>query len=350
MRRKLRIEPADLFAINPRLIYARGHARARGSRRRGRRLRRRPFWSRAGIGHMLSGAAGVVMQRPAQGEIPSGMFLAGGSRRRSTRASAMAAAHRRRRAARGRHLDARARSRRRVGARRRPAEARRAGARASGSALVGTYLTSDGRVLQLNMLSTDKYWQAGCDALEAPDLGGRSRARVGRGPRARLPEIRERFTRAIAAKPLAHWMARLRAGGCIFSSFATPTEVQSDPQVVATATCRAIRPPDRAARREPVQFDETPIAIRRGAPGKGEHTDEVLVSIGIDAADAREAARGGGNLVGRISERGDVIRQRTRSDPSHPVPQQRRDREHEQPRAPDLCAVGRSRSAKIETP
>jgi crotonobetainyl-CoA:carnitine CoA-transferase CaiB-like acyl-CoA transferase len=45
----------------------------------------------------------------------------------------------------------------------------------------------------------------------------------------------------------------------------------------------------------PVQFDETPIAIRRGAPGKGEHTDEVLASIGIDAP-AREKLRAAGAI------------------------------------------------------
>jgi crotonobetainyl-CoA:carnitine CoA-transferase CaiB-like acyl-CoA transferase len=45
----------------------------------------------------------------------------------------------------------------------------------------------------------------------------------------------------------------------------------------------------------PVQFDETPIAIRRAAPGKGEHTDEVLEAIGIDAA-ARAALRAAGAI------------------------------------------------------
>jgi crotonobetainyl-CoA:carnitine CoA-transferase CaiB-like acyl-CoA transferase len=34
-----------------------------------------------------------------------------------------------------------------------------------------------------------------------------------------------------------------------------------------------------------VQFDEQPIAVRRAAPGKGEHTDEVLEVLGIDAAE-----------------------------------------------------------------
>jgi crotonobetainyl-CoA:carnitine CoA-transferase CaiB-like acyl-CoA transferase len=246
---------------------------------------------------MLS-TAGVVMQRPAQGDIPSGMFLAGGI---------AAALYARERDGRGRTVDVAllaggiwtlapdlvAASV--LGAD--PPKLGASPARASGAALTGTYLTSDGRVLMLNMITTDKYWKTACDALEAPDLASDPELGSDAGRAPRLLEIRERFTRAIAAKPLAHWAARLRAGGCIFSSFATPTEVQSDPQVVANGYLprHPTRPGARLAA-SPVQFDETPIAIRRAAPGKGEHTDEVLAAVGVDAA-AREKLRAAGAIL-----------------------------------------------------
>jgi crotonobetainyl-CoA:carnitine CoA-transferase CaiB-like acyl-CoA transferase len=284
VRRKLRIEADDLFAINPRLIYARGHGQGtKGPDAEAGGYDAVSFWSRAGLGHMLSGAGGVVMQRPAQGDIPSGMFLAGGI---------AAALYARERDGRGRTVDLALLAAGvwtlapdLVAASVLGADPPKpsAGARPSGTALVGTYQTSDGRVLQLNMMATDKYWQAACEALEVPeltsDLGLGSDA--GRAPR--LAEIRERIARAVAAKPLSHWTERLRAAGGIFSSFATPTEVQSDPQVVANGYLP--RHPTHATARlaaSPVQFDETPIAIRRAAPGKGEHTDEVLASIGVD--------------------------------------------------------------------
>jgi crotonobetainyl-CoA:carnitine CoA-transferase CaiB-like acyl-CoA transferase len=112
-----------------------------------------------------------------------------------------------------------------------------------------------------------------------------------------MPEIRERFARTIAARPLAHWMARLRSAGCIFSSFATPSEVQSDPQVLANGYLpRHPGHPKARLAASPVQFDETPIAIRRGAPAKGEHTDEVLEAIGFDAS-ARARLREGGAIA-----------------------------------------------------
>jgi crotonobetainyl-CoA:carnitine CoA-transferase CaiB-like acyl-CoA transferase len=97
-----------------------------------------------------------------------------------------------------------------------------------------------------------------------------------------MRELRERFAHTIAAKPLAHWAERLRAGGCIFSWFATPSEVQSDPQVLANGYLpRHPTHPKARLAASPVQFDEAPVAIRRAAPARGEHTDEVLAQLGL---------------------------------------------------------------------
>ena len=299
VRRRLRIEPADLFAVNPRLIYARGHGQGtKGPDAEAGGYDAVSFWSRAGVGHMLSGPAGVVMQRPAQGDIPSGMFLAGGI---------AAALFARERDGRGRTVDVAllasgvwtlapdlvAASV--LGSD--PPKPGQGPAPAMRIALVGTYPTADGRSLQLNMLATDKYWRAACEALEAGDLAADPALQSDAGRAPRLAEIRERFARNVASKPLAHWTERLRAAGCIFSFFATPTEVQSDPQVRANGYLprHPTHPVARLAA-SPVQFDETPIAIRRGAPGKGEHTDEVLEALGI-AASERARLRAAGAIA-----------------------------------------------------
>ncbi len=300
VRRKLRIEPTDLFAINPRLVYARGHGQGtKGPEAEAGGYDAVSFWSRAGVGHMLSGAAGVVMQRPAQGDIPSGMFLAGGI---------AAALFARERDGRGRTVDVAllaggvwtlapdlvAASV--LGTD--PPKPGAANARPPvGMALVGTYLTADARVLQLSMLATDKYWKAACEALEVTAFAADPALETDAGRAPRMLEIRERIASSVAAKPLAHWMMRLRAAGCIFSSFATPTEVQSDPQVVANGYLpRHPNHPTARLAASPVQFDERPIAIRSRAPGKGEHTDELLGSLGFDAR-ARAALRASGAIA-----------------------------------------------------
>ena len=296
VRRKLRIEPDDLRAVNPRLIYARGHGQGtKGPDAEAGGYDAVSFWSRAGVGHMLSGSTGVVMQRPAQGDIPSGMFLAGGI---------AAALFARERDGRGRTVDVAllasgvwtlapdlvAASV--LGAD--PPKPGQGPAPQLRIALIGTYPTADGRNLQLNMLSTDKYWQAACEALEAKDLAADPSLQSDAGRAPRLVEIRERFARNVASQPLAHWAERLRAAGCIFSFFATPSEVQSDPQVLANGYLpRHPAHPTARLAASPVQFDEEPIQVRRAAPGKGEHTDEVLEALGVAASERAELRRAG---------------------------------------------------------
>src|ERR1700704_1561999 len=81
VRRKLRTEPDDLFALNAKLVFAKGHGQGqRGPDAEAGGFDSVSFWSRGGVGHILTepGADRLVMQRPAQGDVPSGMFLAGG--------------------------------------------------------------------------------------------------------------------------------------------------------------------------------------------------------------------------------------------------------------------------------
>jgi crotonobetainyl-CoA:carnitine CoA-transferase CaiB-like acyl-CoA transferase len=293
VRRKLRIEPDDLFAIQPRLVYARGHGQgARGPDAEAGGFDSISFWSRAGVGHMLSGEQ-IAMQRPGMGDIPSGMFLAGGI------GTALFA---RERTGRGVLVDVSL-----LGAGiwtlgpdlvatsvlgHEPPRASAGSARAA--PLVGTFLTSDARVLQLSMLATDKYWEVACEALECPDLveltSDAERAE-------HRDAIRDQLTRRIASRPIAHWESRLRDAGCLFSKFASPEEVLDDPQVEANGYLpRHPTHPTARLAASPVQYDEQPAEIRRPAPARGEHTDEVLDAIGVDTAE-RERLRNAGAIA-----------------------------------------------------
>src|SRR3974390_1147808 len=81
VRRKLRTEPSDLFALNQRLVFAKGHGQGqRGVDAEAGGFDSVSFWSRGGVAHLLTEptADTPVGQRPAQGDVPTGMFLAGG--------------------------------------------------------------------------------------------------------------------------------------------------------------------------------------------------------------------------------------------------------------------------------
>ena len=79
-RTKLRTKPEDLFAVNPRLVYAKGHGQGqRGPDADAGGFDAVSYWSRGGVGHILSPEGGpMIMQRGAMGDAPSGAMLAGG--------------------------------------------------------------------------------------------------------------------------------------------------------------------------------------------------------------------------------------------------------------------------------
>ena len=69
----------------------------------------------------------------------------------------------------------------------------------------------------------------------------------------------------------------------VWAPVQTPLETHDDPQVAANGYLEPITAAGGAEfvlPANPVQFDETPVAVRR-APDHGEHTDEVLMELGL---------------------------------------------------------------------
>jgi crotonobetainyl-CoA:carnitine CoA-transferase CaiB-like acyl-CoA transferase len=84
------------------------------------------------------------------------------------------------------------------------------------------------------------------------------------------------------------WVARLRGGDIVSAPINTLLEASVDPDVVANGYIAEVDYPQYGKRLKvhgsPWQFSETPAKIGI-APGLGEHNDEVLGSLGYDAAE-----------------------------------------------------------------
>jgi crotonobetainyl-CoA:carnitine CoA-transferase CaiB-like acyl-CoA transferase len=283
-RAKLRTNPEDLFAINPRLVYAKGHGQGqRGPDADAGGFDAVSYWSRGGVGHILSPPGGpMVMQRGAMGDAPSGAMLAGGI---------AAALFQRERTGKGSVVDTALLNFAvwQLGVdltattilREEPAKMTAGVARTS-NPLVGPYATNDGRYLILNMLDDARHWAPLCRALGLDTLIDDPRYVDTAARAANAVELHARITEAIGSFTLDDARTKLKAEDTIFSALQSPLEAIDDVQVVENGYL-APHPTHPTARvaTAPMQFDDERITIRRPAPGIGEHTDEVLTEAGF---------------------------------------------------------------------
>ncbi|MBX6388643.1 MAG: CoA transferase [Frankia sp.] len=231
VRRKLRTEPEDLFAINPRLVFARGHGQGQaGPDAEAGGFDSVSFWARGGVGHLVTApeADSPAQQRPAFGDIPSGMNLAG---------AVCAGLVHVLRTGRGVVVDTSLLATAVwtvspdlafASATGRTMRSEEDGVR---SPLTYSYRTADDRYLCLVMLNEDRYWPRACRAIGLPELIDAYPDAATRRPA--WADLQTRFRAAIAGLPLAELVERLRAEDCIFSVYASPAEVVTDPAVEA---------------------------------------------------------------------------------------------------------------------
>jgi crotonobetainyl-CoA:carnitine CoA-transferase CaiB-like acyl-CoA transferase len=285
-RRKLRVEPEDLWAVNPRLVYAHGSGQGtRGPEADAGGFDAVTYWARGGMGMRLTPEGAAPVSQPgAFGDAPSGLALAGGI------CAALLGVQR---TGRGVIVDTSLLANAvwqlsadlsfvawAGGAP--PRDVSRVP-----NPLIGEYVTSDGRRLMFVMLDVERYWEGTCRALGCEDLLGDPAYATEEQKRARAAELRRCFEGIIAQRPLSYWEPRLRQHDCIFSKFASFDELLADPQVVANGYVMPHPDEPRGILlAAPVQFDREPPRLRRVAPQRaGEHTDEVLGELGVGADD-----------------------------------------------------------------
>ncbi len=289
-REKLGVTPDEVWKVNPRVIYAKGHGQGqRGPDADLGGFDAISFWSRGGVGDILTApGAPLVMPRGAFGDAPSGAMLAGGV------AAALFSRERAGEGGKGVVVDVallatavwQLSTDLTATAILREEPKRLSAGKTLANPMVGPFRASDDRWLMLNMLDDVRHWPPLCRALGLDDLVEDPRFADSDGRRANAEELHRIFTETIAARPRAETVAALAAEDTLFSTMASPLEVIDDPQVVANGYL-VQHPTEQRARlaAAPMQFDDEITEIRRGAPELSEHTEEVLAEIGCSAAE-----------------------------------------------------------------
>ncbi len=146
--------------------------------------------------------------------------------------------------------------------------------------------TSDGFITAGTV--SDREWEGFSRAAERPDLAADARFSTST---ARIQNWNERIQvmgEVLRTGTTEHWLERLGAEDVPCAPILERHELLTDAQVVANELIEEVDHPHvgRIRHTRPAaRFDRTPSRVRGFAPMLGEHTDEVLAEIGLEASE-----------------------------------------------------------------
>jgi crotonobetainyl-CoA:carnitine CoA-transferase CaiB-like acyl-CoA transferase len=284
-RRRLQIECEDIRAHNASIIYVRGS----GYGVRGPDVQRggydsAAYWARSGIGSVFTapGAEQPAMQRPAFGDVVGGLAIAG---------AIAAALYRRATTGEPSVVDV---SLLGVGMWQLQPDITHAKLNPQGSSAVrdrketwnplsNWYRTRDGRFIILTMLEADRYWADFCKVIGHPELIADPRFLDMPARKANARACVEFLDQVFAARDYQDWCEILKQAKGVWAPLQTALEVHSDPQVAANGYLADVEMANGSQLTlvtSPAQFDEQPALTTR-APEQGEHTEAVLLELGL---------------------------------------------------------------------
>ncbi len=275
-----------LRAVNPRLIYARGHGYGvRGDDADTPAYDSTSFWARGAIEETIApeGLVEPIPQRGALGDRYAGTQLAFGI---------AGALFRRERTGEGSVVDVSllgtalwmigsdVLSQMQGAYRQSPPLGR---PRTSlPNPLAANYKCADGRWLMICCLQPDRYWADLCTLLDRADLLSDERFDSMHDRGLNSAALVTELEAAFASRPLAHWREPLNAARVPWGPYQRIDELMNDPAVIANGYIGTATRADGSTFPLPagaVQFDEQPAALH-ASPDLGENTDDVLQSLG----------------------------------------------------------------------
>ena len=141
-----------------------------------------------------------------------------------------------------------------------------------------------------------KIWERFCNILGAPEwiADGRFHDKASRS--VHRESLNAQINERLATQDRAHWVKAFNEGGVACGLISNMREVFEEPQVQHLGMLKEVVSNRLGPQRlvgQPVQLERTPSTIARAAPRRGEHTEEILLELGLGRDDlARMKATG----------------------------------------------------------
>ncbi|MEE9286075.1 MAG: CoA transferase [Dehalococcoidia bacterium] len=152
----------------------------------------------------------------------------------------------------------------------------------AGNPLVGTFQTADGWIQMVN-LQPDRFWAPFCRAAGREDLIDDPLYDTLEKRAERAGELMGIFQEEFIKRPTAEWIPRFDAHGVRWGKIQTILEASKDEQAWTNGYFQTVEHPEAGRLNlvtSPLQFSDTPTAIKATAPMLGQHTEEVLLEAG----------------------------------------------------------------------
>jgi crotonobetainyl-CoA:carnitine CoA-transferase CaiB-like acyl-CoA transferase len=284
-RKKHGLEPEDIFAINPKAIYARGTGHGlRGPDAHVGGYDWASTWCRGGIGHRMTPPGGEPPMMPGSvGDLTGGVTLAG---------AIAAALFRRERTGKGAIVDNSLYSvgtwltcQGIVGAGLGAPHQYSSRANAL-NPVVNTYKTSDDRWICLCMLQADRWWPDLCRRLGREDLIDDPRFNEQTIRNQNQDECIAELEKIFETRTYKEWIEALTGAEGVWAPVQSLAEIAEDPQARVNGFVTQVgeegQPGSYFGVASPGQFDEETIGELRPSPEPGQHTEEVLLDMGLE--------------------------------------------------------------------
>jgi len=170
------------------------------------------------------------------------------------------------------------------------------GDRAKHSPLRNRFRCRDGKWILGTHHPEEKYWTRFCEATNQTELLKDPRYTNDAGGPADFVELNRIFDEVFANRSRDEWMEIFQANGLMFCSVQRIKEVTTDVQALENDYLAEFDHPVQGAIAipgYPVHFSACKAGTWRAAPKLGEHTDEVLLQMGLSNSDIESLRRDG---------------------------------------------------------